>query len=261
MCRQWLDVAISHSKSPIGSVSISAYLFVGQKQMTDILDIEVFFRALGESGRYPLFTCGCGCFGCGGYYVDVRCVEDAWIMQNRFHPHDENKLLESFEYRFHWENVYIVATRIKDYIKRILEEFPGALLASGTSEVFNASAILANQRFIDLREERGNHAWFENYYALIVHEAARLGNAFRWHSEESNSVVWSEKELEMCDASGWLLEPEEVAVFDRCEDAFYNSDGPESEELYKYYPRLRSVFWSMKMDGTIMIEFGPEEGD
>lgn len=33
--------------------------------------VEVFFDTLVHRGKFPLFTCTCGIFGCGGYYVDV----------------------------------------------------------------------------------------------------------------------------------------------------------------------------------------------
>lgn len=32
---------------------------------------DVYFNSLLDPGRYPMFTCTCGIFGCGGYNVDV----------------------------------------------------------------------------------------------------------------------------------------------------------------------------------------------
>ncbi|WP_411347613.1 hypothetical protein [Paenibacillus sp. WLX2291] len=37
----------------------------------EILVVEEFFNTLLRPGIYPLFTCSCGIFGCGGYYVEV----------------------------------------------------------------------------------------------------------------------------------------------------------------------------------------------
>lgn len=37
----------------------------------EVLVVEEFFNTLLRPGIYPLFTCSCGIFGCGGYYVEV----------------------------------------------------------------------------------------------------------------------------------------------------------------------------------------------
>jgi len=261
---RWIEVAITHHESHLKGIGIVAELYVGERKMEDILDIEVFFQAIESSGRYPLFTCDCGCFGCGGYYVDIECTEDAWIMRNKYHPHDEEELVEEFEYHFRWAHVYMVATQIKDYIIQVGETYPGTLLASGESGAFDMCAMLKAKQIINLhRMERAfNTAWFENYYALIERAAEQLGKVFHWYCEESWKGIWADKELELCDASGWLLDTEELADFEQCLDRHYYGKEGEDEEYYtKYMPRLHSIRWSMKRDGTIVIEFGPEEGE
>ena len=117
-----LSVDIDHEEAPTNGISMYIDVYVDDKIMDDILDIEVFFDAIEKNGRYPLFTCTCGCFGCGGYYVDIECTEDAWIMKNKYHPHDERILVEEFEYRFTWTQVCLVATQIKDHVMRICQE-------------------------------------------------------------------------------------------------------------------------------------------
>lgn len=37
----------------------------------EVFVANVFFESLLNPGKYPMFTCTCGIFGCGGYYVDV----------------------------------------------------------------------------------------------------------------------------------------------------------------------------------------------
>lgn len=263
MAWQWLEAAITNEESSIRGIGIFVELYVGDSKMDDILDIAVFFQAIKDGGRYPLFTCICGCFGCGGYYVDIECTDDAWIMKNKFHPHNKEVLVEEFEYHFPWARVYMVATQIKDHLLRIIEKHPRTLLATGESGVFEVGDILKAKHYIALREGTStNQTWFENYYALIENEAKYQGKVFHWHSEESGSVVWPEKELEMCDASGWLIAPEEVEDFERCYERYYKGEGWGAEEFSrKYFHRIRSVDWSMKKDGTIVIKFGPEEGE
>jgi hypothetical protein len=56
---------------------------VNGQELPDVHDIDVFFEALTNSGPLPLFTCTCGVFGCGGYYIGVAHGADAWIWRNR----------------------------------------------------------------------------------------------------------------------------------------------------------------------------------
>jgi hypothetical protein len=126
-----MTVKITHEKSPVGGISVFTDVHFGERKMEDILDIAVFFRALEKDGRQPLFTCSCGCFGCGGYYTDVECTEKAWILRNKYHPLGE-KHLESFEYHVSWEQVASVADLIKDYVMQVARDNPGVMIMSGT---------------------------------------------------------------------------------------------------------------------------------
>jgi hypothetical protein len=56
------------------------------QELPEVLDIDVFFEALTDSGLRPLFTCGL--FGCGGYYISVAHGADAWIWWNCYPPDD-----------------------------------------------------------------------------------------------------------------------------------------------------------------------------
>ncbi|MBP2654661.1 MAG: hypothetical protein H6Q73_2230 [Firmicutes bacterium] len=126
-----MTVNITHEESPAGGISVFVDVYFGERKMQDILDVAVFFQAIVKSGRYPLFTCGCGCFGCGGYYVDVECTDKDWILRNKYHPL-EKSLLENFEYHVSWEQVHNVAAQIKGYIMQLIQKNPGTMLMSGT---------------------------------------------------------------------------------------------------------------------------------
>lgn len=104
------------------------------EQLPEVLDISQFFTAIHTSGRYPLFTCGCGVFGCGGYYVDVECTRDAWILKNRyastFDP-DNAPLIEECEYHIPWEDVKKAAHEIRDLLKISRQGKPGITISVG----------------------------------------------------------------------------------------------------------------------------------
>ena len=256
----WLTINITHEESELGVISIYAEVFVDRERWADYLDIEVFFEALENSGHHPLFTCGCGVFGCGGYYVDVECAENEWIWRNKYDPQGDEVIAE-FEYRFSWRYVYEVATKVRDYIRDLLKHNPGAKFRTGVSGTFDVNVVFAGNNQISLREAKGgvDQEMFDRYMAIVEAEAQRMGKVFYFNCEESSSVLWEEMGLEMARLSGWLLEPEEVTIFDR----FYDKKD-ESAEYYmfasKYYPKMRDVSWEVNKEGVLAISFGEEEG-
>jgi len=74
-----LQLALTHEDSPAANDAIGVYatLTLNYAPLTYVLDIDQFFEAIALTSwspvRLPLFTCICGVFGCGGYYVDVEC--------------------------------------------------------------------------------------------------------------------------------------------------------------------------------------------
>ena len=88
---------------------------VNDHELPHILDFAVFTKAIQAGGRHPLFTCGCGNFGCGGYYVDIEVVEQSWNMINRYSPVGENEILEAFKYQIPW-------IQVRDVYRYLLEK-------------------------------------------------------------------------------------------------------------------------------------------
>ncbi|MFC3801923.1 hypothetical protein [Cohnella sp. GCM10012308] len=54
----------------------SVYLLVNEVKINEDADevfvISEFFNSLATDGKFPMFTCSCGVFGCGGFYIDVH---------------------------------------------------------------------------------------------------------------------------------------------------------------------------------------------
>lgn len=54
----------------------NVYLYVNEIRINEdaeeVFVITEFFNSLTDEGKFPMFTCSCGIFGCGGFYIDVR---------------------------------------------------------------------------------------------------------------------------------------------------------------------------------------------
>ena len=95
----------------------------GRGARRDILDIEAFFAAWNAAGLVPLFTCTCGSFGCGGYYVGVSSDARAWVLRDWYGALDKVRH-DRFEYRIPWEQVRYTATQIVEAISALREDAP-----------------------------------------------------------------------------------------------------------------------------------------
>ncbi len=102
------------------------------------LDVDVFFDALTRDGRLPLFTCGCGVFECGGYYVDVSRTRAGWTWRNRYAPNnpehaDHATILEPIEVHFSWANVRAAAGTLLAALQTLRHDTPTARLTTSIS--------------------------------------------------------------------------------------------------------------------------------
>jgi hypothetical protein len=123
-----------------GGVCCIVQAVVNGTPLPDVLDLDEFFKSLAPLSRLdddavrrtvktrkarkpvtvrclPIFNCSCGCFGCGGYYVDVTVTADALVWENRYSPFMSaasaeqgiGEPLARWRYAFDWANVRDVA--------------------------------------------------------------------------------------------------------------------------------------------------------
>ncbi len=133
-----------YNESPASNNAISVFISVefDQIKMKDILDIDEFFHSIETKGIIPLFTCDCGVFGCGGYYVEVISEDEGLIFKNSYKPFEKpesNAILENFEFHVSWEDVIFLGNQIIDVLEEIKGKWPEHIIFSGTLGVVNLS--------------------------------------------------------------------------------------------------------------------------
>ncbi|MFC3746183.1 hypothetical protein [Paenibacillus sp. GCM10012306] len=87
---------------PIVDWRIALYIN-GEKLDQDEVFVEnEFFESLLCPGKYPMFTCTCGIFGCGGYYVEViHEVENVfWLTEHS--PFMDRSIKTINKFSFSW---------------------------------------------------------------------------------------------------------------------------------------------------------------
>ena len=123
-----IKITIEQESADDGAILIGVQ--INGNDLPGILNAEAFFAIEQENELVPLFTCGCGDFGCGGYYVNVYCTDTAVILRNGYNRF--NQSLESeFEYHLDWQQVRDIAEEILTYLEKIHDRNPGAYVTSG----------------------------------------------------------------------------------------------------------------------------------
>ncbi|KIL34239.1 hypothetical protein SD71_21635 [Cohnella kolymensis] len=114
---------VKYEESPAGNKLISIYstLSIEEDQLSNILDIEVYFRSINQSGVFPLITCSCGSFGCGGTEVTISKDQDSriWRINNK-------------EYILTRQEIKTIGMQLIEYILKIKNEYKDYLICSGT---------------------------------------------------------------------------------------------------------------------------------
>ncbi|MHB8597250.1 MAG: hypothetical protein ACYDER_10605 [Ktedonobacteraceae bacterium] len=103
---------------------------INDTDLPGIFNVEAFFAIKESKGLVPLFTCGCGIFGCGGYFVNISCTDTALILQNSYHRFNRS-LQAEFEYHLDWQQVSNIAQEIFSYLQKLYERNPQAYVTTG----------------------------------------------------------------------------------------------------------------------------------
>lgn len=123
-----MEITIEQEQFDNGAMFIQVYM--NGNKLPGILNVEAFFAIEQENELVPLFTCGCGVFDCGGYYVNVFCTDTALILRNSYHRFHQT-LESEFEYQLDWHQGRSIAEEILTYLEKLHERNPGAFITTG----------------------------------------------------------------------------------------------------------------------------------
>lgn len=123
-------IEITIEQANVDDDAIFIRVTINDNDLPGILNVEAFFAIKQENELVPLFTCGCGDFGCGGYYVNVSCTEIALILRNSYHRFNQS-LQSEFEYHLDWQQVRNIAEEILISLEKKHQGNPKAYVTSG----------------------------------------------------------------------------------------------------------------------------------
>ncbi len=106
-CRKEYKHISKHKRvlMPVINLDISLYINGDKLDEDEVFVEDVFFKSLLSSGEYPMFTCTCGIFGCGGYYVDVVHDDETLIWTTQQSPFKDRTIKSTNRFIFSWINI------------------------------------------------------------------------------------------------------------------------------------------------------------
>ncbi|GGH60258.1 hypothetical protein GCM10008014_34620 [Paenibacillus silvae] len=91
---------------PIVDWRLLIYINENKLDEDEVFVVEEFFESLLSPGIYPLFTCTCGIFGCGGYYVEVVHDADRIIWLTEQSPFNNQTIKSSNKFIFSRDQIF-----------------------------------------------------------------------------------------------------------------------------------------------------------
>jgi len=91
---------------PVVDWRILLYINGSKLDEDEVFVVEEFFKSILNPGKYPLFTCTCGIFGCGGYYIEVIHEVESVIWLTEQSPFDDRTVKSSNKFIFSWEQIF-----------------------------------------------------------------------------------------------------------------------------------------------------------
>ncbi|AHM67180.1 hypothetical protein LK13_04915 [Paenibacillus polymyxa] len=97
---------------------IALYINGNKLDEDEVFVEDEFLKSLICPGKYPMFTCTCGIFGCGGYYVEVSHEDDRLFWVTEQSPFQEQFVKTSNKFAFTW-------IQIIDFLEGLIHKFDG----------------------------------------------------------------------------------------------------------------------------------------
>ncbi|WP_138185229.1 hypothetical protein [Paenibacillus alvei] len=90
---------------PVIDWRISLFINSDKLDEEEVFVEEEFFKSLLTPGRYPMFTCTCGIFGCGGYCVEVIHEDKFVIWLTEQTPFEDRSVKSLNTFIFSWDHI------------------------------------------------------------------------------------------------------------------------------------------------------------
>lgn len=128
------------------------FLYINENELDEdeVFIVEEFFKSLLSPGTYPLFTCTCGIFGCGGYYVEVIHEAGRIIWLTKQSPFKDQTIESSNKFIFSWAQIF-------EFSRGLIQEFEHLKSIMNANELELNFEIEKYRRIItEIRERQTN---------------------------------------------------------------------------------------------------------
>ncbi|PNQ84095.1 hypothetical protein MF625_004348 [Paenibacillus polymyxa] len=107
-----------HSGRMVHVIDWRIVLYINGNKLDEdeVLVEDEFLKSLICPGKYPMFTCTCGIFGCGGYYVEVSHEDDRLFWLTEQSPFKEQFVKTSNKFAFSWDHII-------DFLEELIHKF------------------------------------------------------------------------------------------------------------------------------------------
>ena len=143
--KKYINVS-KHKRILTPVVNETIILYVNEARLNEddeeIFVVTEFFKSLTQQGEFPMFTCSCGNFGCGGFYIKVNYKNQCVLWKTQQVTYEK--------FLFSRYNIRLVALKL---IKE-LAEFNDLRKENGLKPFHDIDSYIANlDLFLDQNRE------------------------------------------------------------------------------------------------------------
>ncbi|WP_219836078.1 hypothetical protein [Paenibacillus sp. R14(2021)] len=110
-----------HKRVKVPIIDFEILVFINQHELDDVFVLEDYFKSLNHEGKYPMFTCSCGIFGCGGFYVHVTHSKDYITWRTDHSPFKDIEIRSANLFKFTWKEMIRFSEELINQLNEINE--------------------------------------------------------------------------------------------------------------------------------------------
>ncbi|KWX75903.1 hypothetical protein AMQ84_16240 [Paenibacillus riograndensis] len=112
---------------PVVTWKVNLYINGNKLDEDEVFVEDEFFTSLLCPGKYPMFTCTCGIFGCGGYYVEVIHGIESLFWLTEQNPFSDRSIKTPNKFSFSWSQIM----NFSEELIQKLEELKSIMASNG----------------------------------------------------------------------------------------------------------------------------------